>query len=94
MAALVAYYRFLPGRATNGSPSAPTESLSFGSERQVRGCTRSHSLLRRGLGDETACDARNHRDPDVPGKEVSDAIVDGVESPIAPGPGEQPLDLR
>src|SRR6476469_2372211 len=57
----------------------------------MRSCTRLNLLLRLGLGDETACDDGDHRNPDVPGKEVGGAVVHDVEPAVAAEPGKQQL---
>ena len=58
----------------------------------LRRCTRINPLLRLGLGDDPPRDDGDHRNPDVPGKEICSAVVDDVEAPVAAEPSEQPLD--
>src|SRR3954469_24946360 len=57
-----------------------------------RSCTRSKRLLRLGFSDEPARDDRDHRNPDMPGKEVRGPVADDIEPPVAAQQRKQPLD--
>src|SRR3954452_9507369 len=48
-----------------------------------RSCTRSKRLLRLGFSDEPARDDRDHRNQDMPGKEVRGPVADDIEPPLA-----------